>query len=257
MSRTSFLIEGSIGKNEKFRDLAVRLAGPSNAIWALVRLWGFAALYRPDGDLTGIDPSEVPLSEIEWKCLIEARAPDSKWGFLEVSGPAVLLHDWPPASQRMGADDRRRVAGSIAGKASAAARRAAALHGFRVGMKAHHKTGGLEQHALLEPMPEPVNGEDSPFVSKTLEAWLDDGFSWFYSIYPKKRSKQQARKAWANLHRDFLVSRERKGITKDVRVAMAKYIAEQIELRRWETSQDRIQFIPDPSTFLNQRRWED
>jgi hypothetical protein len=255
-----FLVEGALGKNLKFRDLSKRLAGPANAAWALLRLWSFVAIFRPDGDLTGIDPAEVPLTQTEWKALIEARKEGSNVGFLEVSEDVVVVHDWPKDEQRLGWLERRRIAGSIAGQASVVSRRAAGEQAFKAGMRAIHSTKPL-------PLGEPSNGDgkaegkpaaakQSPLIDRALERWLDTGFEWFYGIFPKHEGRREARKAWAKLHRDLLVSDERKGISKDVRIAIAKYITLKLRSGEWEASSDRKKFIPHPSTFLNQRQWE-
>ncbi len=70
-----------------------------------------------------------------------------------------------------------------------------------------------------------------------------DRFDDFYAVYPRKVSKQAALKAWRALKpNDALVET----IIADVK-------------RRLETEWrgKDMQYIPHPSTYLNQRRWED
>ena len=70
-----------------------------------------------------------------------------------------------------------------------------------------------------------------------------DGFEYFWSFYPRKENKLQARKAWAKLRpapNSMLLEAIRTWIE-------AAELSEQWRERR---------FIPHPSTFINQRRWE-
>lgn len=219
-----FIVDAALGKNPKFRDLSKRLAGPANAVWALHRLWAFAALYRKNGDLTGIDAAEVPLSAVEWKALVDAR-------FLEVTGDATVIHDW--RQYNLGGEEaiersRRR------------ARRAMA------------RLDAPKNGTLIEL-------EEGTEVARpdVLEQYLDDGFKWFYRFYPKKEGKVPARKAWGQLHRKLLTLGERRGITKAVKERMVAHIGRKLETGEWRPDQEHRRFIPDPAVYLNQRRWED
>lgn len=117
-----FVLDASLSKNLKFRDLSKRLASPALAMWTLVRLWSFAAMFRQDGDLTGIDPAEVPLTEAEWKALKDARKPGSIHGFLDVEGEVVVLHDWRKQQAYVASSAKRVQAAKKAGQASVAVR---------------------------------------------------------------------------------------------------------------------------------------
>ncbi len=68
----------------------------------------------------------------------------------------------------------------------------------------------------------------------------DEGFSQFWSSYPKRVKKILAIKEWKKL-KDFTI----------------KDILDGIE--RWKLSEQwqDIQFVPDPERFLKYRRWED
>lgn len=68
-------------------------------------------------------------------------------------------------------------------------------------------------------------------------------FDEFWSIYPRKTGKGAARKAW---------DRATKKAEPGVILAAARVFAEDPNLPR-----DEPQFIPHPSTWLNQERWED
>jgi hypothetical protein len=71
----------------------------------------------------------------------------------------------------------------------------------------------------------------------------EDSFDSFWKIYPRKESKQNARKAWDKLKPSPALAEK---IIKGVLIYAAT--------PQW--TKDGGQFIPHPSTFLNQRRWE-
>lgn len=70
----------------------------------------------------------------------------------------------------------------------------------------------------------------------------DPGFQVFWSAYPKKVGKPAAEKAFARLKTDQAML--------DL---MLEAIAIQKRSRQWQDTQ----YIPHPTTWLNQRRWED
>ncbi len=81
---------------------------------------------------------------------------------------------------------------------------------------------------ILNPSPEPLA--------------RDDGFEEFWSLYPSKVGKPKAHSAWRRLK-----------LTEKVDVIAA--LPAWKDCRQWV--RDGGQFIPHPTTFLNQRRWED
>ena len=70
------------------------------------------------------------------------------------------------------------------------------------------------------------------------------GFDLFWAAYPKKVSQPTAKKAWLKLKPDD---------------DLARKIVENVQARRntFDWTKDAGQFIPNPGTFLNQRKWED
>lgn len=71
-----------------------------------------------------------------------------------------------------------------------------------------------------------------------------DGFERFWKAYPRKSCKVIALKAWMKLNPD-----------KDLQEKILKAIQQQSNTPQWQS--DKGQFIPYPSTWLNQERWED
>ena len=67
-------------------------------------------------------------------------------------------------------------------------------------------------------------------------------FEQFYKLYPRKEKRLTAEKSFKKLS------------TKDRFEAYAGLIN---YIKVWKASETEKQFIPHPSTFINQRRWED
>jgi hypothetical protein len=85
----------------------------------------------------------------------------------------------------------------------------------------------------LTPLPSP-----SPKINSIKTLRVDPEFDTFWQEYPRKTAKEAARKAWAN-------ARARVG---------AETILTGLRAARWP---EDSQFIPHPSTWLNQGRWDD
>lgn len=79
---------------------------------------------------------------------------------------------------------------------------------------------------------------------KSINTPSDDGFDMFYQAYPKKVGKPAATKAWKAAK-----------VKVDEVSAILGDIATRSQSRDW--IKDDGQFIPNPATYLNQRRWED
>lgn len=71
-----------------------------------------------------------------------------------------------------------------------------------------------------------------------------EGFDAFYALYPKHVGKAAALKAWNKLKPNA-----------ELQEIMAKALMEQKQSAQW--NKDGGQYIPNPATWLNQRRWED
>lgn len=71
-----------------------------------------------------------------------------------------------------------------------------------------------------------------------------NGFDEFWIAYPKKKSKEAARKAWFKLRPDEQLQR-----------VILQAITVQANTADWRKESGR--FIPYPATWLNNKRWED
>lgn len=72
--------------------------------------------------------------------------------------------------------------------------------------------------------------------------YVTDHFAAFWSAYPRKEGKAKAAKTWKTQKLDSLADK----IIADVDARIA-------DPKQWDVAQ----FIPHPTTYLNQRRWED
>jgi len=82
-------------------------------------------------------------------------------------------------------------------------------------------------------------------IKHPIKPTTPDRFSEFYSAYPKKAGRAQAKRAWDKLKpQDALIDR----IIRD--------ISERVTVGHWDTGKGK-QYIPHPSTYLNGCRWED
>ena len=92
-------------------------------------------------------------------------------------------------------------------------------------------------------IPDSLNTPKPPRSSAGADS-LPDGFEQFWSAYPAKKAKPAAVKAWAKLHPDEQMQAE-------ILAAIER------ERRSEQWTRDGGRFIPHPTTWLNQRRWED
>lgn len=94
---------------------------------------------------------------------------------------------------------------------------------------------------LSEKEPMVANAPSAPTASKPAPMYR---FAEFWKLYPNKKGKAAAEKAWAKLK-----------VTDDLFNLIAKGLAAQVVSPGW--TKDGGQFIPHPATWLNGRRWED
>ena len=88
-----------------------------------------------------------------------------------------------------------------------------------------------------------TNIKSSSFSKKTACVYSDD-FLAFWKVYPKKTGKGEAYKQW-----------KKQGITSDELQEILNALKWQKNASQWLLSGGR--YIPYPSTYISQRRWED
>lgn len=91
----------------------------------------------------------------------------------------------------------------------------------------------------------PLTTNQEPVDQKTpAQAPTEDLFPKFWKMYPNKKGKAAAEKAWRKLK-----------VTADLFGQIAEGLAAQVVCEAWV--KDGGQFIPHPATWLNGKRWED
>lgn len=89
--------------------------------------------------------------------------------------------------------------------------------------------------------------EQTPIVPKVVRSvgvLYSPDFENFWKIYPKRVGKGKAFTSWKRINPDF-----------DLNATISASILKQSTSVQW--MKDNGQFIPNPATFLNERRWED
>jgi hypothetical protein len=90
----------------------------------------------------------------------------------------------------------------------------------------------------VEPIPNKnphVNPNGKPYIYP---------FEEFWTAYPKKKAKEEARKAWSKLKPD-----------EDLGKAILQAVESAKRSPDW--TKDKGKYIPYPATYLNGKRWED
>lgn len=158
-------------------------------------------------------------------------------------------------NKRMVRDEQVRNARASGGKAGAEHGmkgsehgKKGAVYGIKGGRPSQTKGGVIEQEnpPLLFPKTPPPSSSssssssDTPFTPKG----DDDQFEAFWTTYPRKVGKDAARKAF-----------DKRKPTDDLLRKMLDAIRRQARSPGWQ--KDGGQFIPHPSTWLNEGRWMD
>lgn len=96
------------------------------------------------------------------------------------------------------------------------------------------------------PSERPANAQQAPnvFSIETRREITSSNFSAFYSVYPKKKNRADAERAFAKLN------------------PSAELFSKMMAALAWQTKQpdwvkDGGQYVPLPASWLNKRRWED
>ena len=260
------------------RELKVTVAA---AIGHLHCLWWWAIDFAPDGDLSKFDDYEIADAiGYEGKDPTKAKAALISAGFLDNSDTGTItIHDWYDYSGQLG--DKR-----IESRKKERDRKAE----YRARKKAEADAGRDKKGS---PAPVPQQKEDCPdFVPRDMDGTSgtvpplqystaqdstgqdttvqgqdritppsppasggkgegvdpdaqERRFEQFWAIYPKKQGRGAALKAWKKIKMDKAL----------FEVIMAK-VQENIDHNRnWR--RDGGQYIPNPSTWLNETRWKD
>jgi hypothetical protein len=86
--------------------------------------------------------------------------------------------------------------------------------------------------------------ERREYQRQYMQQYRSAGFDEFWKVYPRKRAKGDAERAWKRLHPD-----------ESLRAAILEAVAKQLQSDDWR--RENGQYIPYPASWLNSRRWED
>ena len=96
----------------------------------------------------------------------------------------------------------------------------------------------------VDPIDQKTKGNTKTNTKTNITVNNVDDFDSFWKFYPRKASKEAARKAWEKLRPD-----------QHIMQMIADNVKERVEKGEWR--KDNQSFILHASTYLNQKRWED
>lgn len=213
----------------------MRLCGNPLAPFSLIRLWLWAADRRPDGDLFQMDGEDLeraagwPGTPGKFYFALQ------ECGFIDGASGAHTLHGWVTRQGYFCRESLRKAHGKrkcSRAKRARVARTEERIGEERIGDKKIIDLGEVSPRpSLAQPSVERVDAEQPEFVT-------------FWTAYPRKVGKGAARKAWAKVRPSQALA--------------AKIIAAVEAQKAWPAwTKDDGKYIPHPTTWLNQTRWED
>jgi uncharacterized protein YdaU (DUF1376 family) len=133
-----------------------------------------------------------------------------------------------------------------AGKASALKRAAKKQQAFNEDRTDAERTLNecATNHKPITNNQEPINPPKPPGADRAVETVEDPLFAEFWNAYPKKVGKESARKAWSKIK-----------APKATIALVIDALAWQVTSQQW--TKNGGQFVPNPTTYLNQHRWLD
>lgn len=239
-------------RHPKTKKLA-RLLGVSvpTAVGHLHGLWYWALDFAQDGDLTKYDPEEIA-DAVLWEGgasdLMEALIAAE---YIDQDGDNISLHDWHDYAGRL-IEQRE-----LQREANRERQRRYREKKNNVTPPSRVSNAGVTE-CNAPTVPNPTNptkpnitnttpyspdGDDGDIKEKFQEL-QERRFTEFWQAYPKKVGKQAALKSWKRIK-----------TTAELHDRIMKAIEAAKKTDQWQREAGR--FIPNPSTWLNQGRWDD
>ena len=109
--------------------------------------------------------------------------------------------------------------------------------------KTQSKPSGLVKKTQWEPSGNPLESQPEPEPEPSKPIREPDGFAEFWSVYPKKRGRAEARKAFAKAKINGHLPQ------------VLEAVKRQAQSDEWR--KEGGQFIPYPATWLNRGQWDD
>lgn len=220
----------------------------------VVNLWCWAAIHRPGGALSNMTSRDLSTA-VRWPgdpeklvaALLECGGEGP--GFLEEVDGVLILHDWRE-KQEYFAQAEERWRGREKKRRQRLSPKRPPGKGDKNGTKSHacpptegDMAGTMSpQSPPLEKRREDQRREDQD-TPPTPQRGMD-GFDAFWKLYPKHAGKKAALKAWTHLNP-----------SPNLQDRILAAIRVQLTWPQW--TKEGGQFIPHPTTWLNQARWDD
>lgn len=107
---TDYRISIGFFRHHKTRKLQKRLG--SDGVLALIKIWGYAAEFRSDGDLSGMSDEDIELA-IDWMKETPLIATLVEIGFVDGQEGSYCLHEWQEHNPWASVDEDRSNAGRL------------------------------------------------------------------------------------------------------------------------------------------------
>ncbi len=237
---TDIRISISFRSHRKRRKLMMSLNTPRSATDYLLDFWISVAMDRSSGVLSGLNETDIAMMagwEGDPEVFVGAMV---DVGFLEKTEKGYVVHEW----------DIHNGWASTASIRSAKARNAARVRWGQDPLPLKLNADAMQPHSECiatgdapSPYPSPnPSPKPNPKPKKKGGDKYPADFQKFWDAYPRKIGKGAALKAWKKAHPPAMA-------------VILNAIEDQKKSRQW--MKDDGQYIPHPSTWINQERWED
>lgn len=221
---------------------------PAHMLGLLISFWLWAIDNAPDGSLAGISDRMIARAAQWDKDPEEFVAALTSASLLDVTEDGVLeIHDWSEYTGKLIEQRENEKNRSRARRAAAKSndRRTTAGQSADVSKSDQKKTAGRVDQTRVD-QSRPENKGDTPITpaAEKQPSAQERRFAEFWTAYPKKVGKKAAQKAWEKAKPDAELSEK-----------IMQAVATAKTSEQWLREGGR--FIPNPSTWINQGRWDD
>lgn len=200
----------------------------------MLRLWGWCIDNAPDGNLTGIYANELAIAagwEGDEAAFLQAVT-DS--GFIDKDEDTLCIHDWNDYAGRL--IEQREIHKEQARERQKRFRQNHAKCNAKITRDKRVNNALTVPNSTVPNIPPTPKGD--------ARSSYDSRFQSFWSAYPKKIGKGDAEKAFLRCKPDDTLL-----------AVMLSAVERQRQCEQWR--KDGGQYVPNPATWLRQKRWED
>lgn len=221
---------------------------PAHMLGLLISFWLWAIDNAPDGSLAGISDRMIARAAQWDKDPEEFVAALTSASLLDVTEDGILeIHDWSEYTGKLIEQRENEKNRSRARRAAAKSndRRTTAGQSADASKSDQKKTAGRVDQTRVD-QSRPENKGDTPITpaAEKQPSAQERRFAEFWTAYPKKVGKKAAQKAWEKAKPDAELFEK-----------IMQAVATAKTSEQWLREGGR--FIPNPSTWINQGRWDD